>query len=666
MCGILGRIGRVVTEEDLPAFGGALDLLNHRGPDSTNVWHDGRAILGHTRLSIIDLTQAADQPMSDPSGRYRIVYNGAVYNYLEIKRDLQSEGVAFRSDSDTEVILESYKRWGAECLDRFNGMFALAIYDRRERRLFAARDRFGVKPLYYSFEDGVFYFGSEMKALLALGVSSRPNWEQLGRYLKNWGCDAGAATVFADIRALAPGHYLYVRDDRVRTTQWWNIPDRLVDVPKRFDDRVERFRELLSDAVRLRLRNDVDTGVCLSGGMDSSAVYGFARQLDRSGQIRFATSGQAKQFRVYSISHPGSAIDEYPWVEKCVRFWNDDQRVSVVRPSPERFPDLVDDVIWHQEAPVWSSSVLAFHILYQHVAAQGTRVILEGHGGDELLGGYPYLVQAAVDSFAARGDWRRTWQASRCVTKTRNPAIDESGPAAWNVFLRAFPRGRAGLSWLTWRINRCRRRQPVAPRQAAPSYMSPEIEQACGPLEAQPVKGMSSLGAELYAAFTEQTLPITLRVIDRATMAYGLESRSPLLDYRVVQFGFSLPDEDRIAGETKRILRAAAAGVVPHSVIRRRAKLGFALAEREWFNSRIVGEYLQDVCNSAEVRSSDLLNGRAFAEDVERCVRHGFSWSDTTRIWEALNIFLWHKRFVRNPITPQSSQTQVATCLTTP
>ena len=222
--------------------------------------------------------------------------------------------------------------------------------------------------------------------------------------------------------------------------RWWDILSNPVAVPRKFPDRAAEFRALLSDAVRLRLRNDVETGVCLSGGMDSSAVYGFARDLRRRGQVRFATSGQAKQFRVFSVSHPGTPVDEYPWVEQCVRFWNDAEQVSVVRPRPELFPALIDDLVWHQEAPVWSASVLALHIMYRHVAAQGTRVILEGHGGDELLGGYPYLVQAAIDSFAARGDWRRTWQAACCLAETRNAAIDESGAPAWKLMLRKFPR----------------------------------------------------------------------------------------------------------------------------------------------------------------------------------------------------------------------------------
>ncbi len=544
MCGILGTYEREITDDYRRDFGQALTLLRHRGPDRSRAWNVRRAILGHTRLTVLDLSTAADQPMHDRTGRYHIVYNGEVYNYDEVRRELESAGARFRTDSDTEVILAAYGRWGPDCLAHFNGMFALAIYNSREHRLFLARDRYGVKPLYFCHQDGQLSFASEMKALLALGAPRRPNWSQIGRYAQGWGCDSGGETVYESIQAVPPGHYVEVAGTRLRLTKWWDLRAHLVAVPRRFKDRVARFRQLLADAVRLRLRNDVETGVCLSGGMDSSAVYGLARQLRAAGQVRFATSGQPKSFRVFSISHPGTAVDEYPWVRKCVEFWRDDEQVSVVRPRPDLLPELMDELIWHQEAPVWSSSVLALHIMYRHVAAQGTRVILEGHGGDELLGGYPYMVASAIDTYAARGNWWRTWQAVRCLADTRNAAIDEQGAPAWRLFVQKLPRAPHLRRWLRWQL-----RRTGAVISPASSYLLPLTRREGG--------GGGSLRAALLAAFTQRILPMVLRVVDRATMAYSVESRAPLLDYRVVQYAFSLPEEDLIARETKRILRAA-------------------------------------------------------------------------------------------------------------
>jgi asparagine synthase (glutamine-hydrolysing) len=646
MCGILGTYERAVTAEYRRVFAGALALLRHRGPDRMRTWHAPRTILGHTRLAVLDLSTAADQPMTDHSGRYVIVHNGEVYNYDDVRRDLIAQGAVFRTGCDTEVVLEAYRLWGPSCLERFNGMFAFAIYDSRAHRLFLARDRYGVKPLYFWHEDGRFSFASEMKALLALGAPRRPNWSQIGRYARGWGCDSGRDTVYEAIQAVPPGHYLEVAGPQLRLTKWWDLLARPVAVPRRFPDRVAQFRTLLADAVRLRLRNDVETGVCLSGGMDSSAVYGLARELRAAGAVRFATSGQPKSFRVFSVSHPGTAVDEYPWVRRCVDFWGDDEHVSVVRPRPDLLPELMDELIWHQEAPVWSSSVLALHIMYRHVAAQGTRVILEGHGGDELLGGYPYLAAAALDTYAACGAWRRAWQAARCLAETRNAAIEEQGPAAWRLFLQRLPHAPRLRRWLKWQSGRLV--SPTHARPAPHSYLAPDV-QAPAPLPRREGAGGGFLRAVLLEAFTQRILPMVLRVVDRATMAYGVESRAPLLDYRVVQFAFSLPEEDLIARQTKRILRAAVADVVPRCVRRRRPKLGFAIAERDWFAAPVVQRYLLDTVHSAALRQCDFLDGRRLERDVERCVGTGFTWQDTTRIWEGLNVYLWHERFLRQP-----------------
>jgi asparagine synthase (glutamine-hydrolysing) len=432
--------------------------------------------------------------------------------------------------------------------------------------------------------------------------------------------------------------------------KWWDILEHRVQVPKRFENRVEYFQELFEDAVRLRLRNDVDTGVCLSGGMDSSAVYGTARKLQKMNLAKSATSGKDKVFRVFSVSYPDSPVDEYPWVEKCLEFWDDKEQASIVYPKPETFPELIDEVVWHQEAPVWSSSVFAFHILYRHIASLGTKVILEGHGSDEMLGGYPYMVQAAIRSFAARRNLKLTWDSANCLVDTRNPALQEFGPPAWRIFMNLFPLTRLVLALPSWMKSRFKQaiigKQVELPHPKYTSYMNLDIINACPPMMASPVDSLGKFDQELYAAFTQRILPIVLRVFDRATMAYGVESRAPFMDYRIVQFMFSLREEDKVARETKHILRTAAKDWVPTEVIDRKGKMGFAVAEREWFNSKIVSGYLADIFHSADALNSSLFDGKSLAKDLDTCIKEGFSWRDTTRIWEVLNIYLWHKRFV--------------------
>jgi asparagine synthase (glutamine-hydrolysing) len=646
MCGILGSFGGPISEEFAARFKNALSLLKHRGPDGMQVWSGDGILLGHTRLSIVDLSELSSQPMTDTSGRVRIILNGEIYNYQEIRKELEGFGSCFKTQSDTEVILEAYKTWGAACLERFNGMWALAIFDANSGSLFLTRDRYGVKPLYYADAGGWLLFGSEMKALLALGVDSEPNWEQLSRFAQDGDCDAGSNTPFRNIHMLAPGHSLHVSPRVRQLEKWWDIRSRRVEIPKTFDERVGLFQELFEDAVRLRLRNDVDTGVSLSGGMDSSAVYGAARKLQKMNVARFASTDQAKKFRVYSISYPGQPSDEFPWVEKCLAFWNDKDNASVIHPQPGMFPGLMDEVIWHQEAPTGSPTVFAFHILYRQISSLGTRVILEGHGADELLGGYAELVSAAIQTYASRDDLRMTWKASQCYVDTLNPVLHQRKPAAWDVFLRAFLFSRSSLR-LPLRIARkIKNRSTPQPRKRPVGYIHPDIVNNYPPAAIEPVDSSSRYERESFDAFTLKSLPMVLRIVDRASMACSLESRAPFLDHRIVQYAFSLPEEDKVGNRTKEILRYAAEQWVPEEVIDRKAKMPFNLPEHTWFNAPEVGSYLADILHSNDAVTSTLIDGRALSRDLDGFLRKGFSRYDAIRVWNALNLHLWNKALV--------------------
>jgi asparagine synthase (glutamine-hydrolysing) len=648
MCGILGSYGRPFSEEFVARFNGALALLKHRGPDGTRVWSREDVILGHTRLSIVDLSELSGQPMADRSERYWIVLNGEIYNYLELRKELEGYGAGFRTHSDTEVVLEAFKTWGPGCLERFNGMWAFAIFDTAKGELFLSRDRYGVKPLFYAESGGHLHFGSEMKALLALGVDSEPNWAQIARVAREWGCDADGDTPFKNILMLAPGHYMLISPEKQQVVKWWDIVDRRVEVPKTFDERVEVFRDLFEDAVRLRLRNDVDTGVSLSGGMDSSSVYGAARKLQKMDAAKSATSGQAKMFRIYSVSYPGNPFDEFPWVEKCLGFWNDHDHVSRVYPKPEMFPEMIDEVIWHQEAPVWSPMVFAFHCLYRHIASLGTRVVLEGHGSDELLGGYAELVSAAIQTYAMQNNVRMTWKAAQCYADTLNPLLNQSQPEAWKIFLIAFPLSRRLLKFAVQPLRALERHSSLDPHPGIKGYIHPNIVNLCPPLASQPVDSFGILNRELYTSFTQRPLPTVLRIVDRASMDYSLEVRAPFMDYRIVQYAFSLPDGDKIARRTKEILRHAAGEWVPEEVIDRKAKMPFSLAERTWFNSPVVGKYLADIFHSSDAMNSNLIDGKALVHDLDGFSKQGFGRYDTNRVWMALNLYLWNKALV-NP-----------------
>lgn len=645
MCGILGVVS-ASGQNNTEHFQKALMLLKHRGPDAHAVWHENGCSLGHTRLSIIDLSREANQPMIDPSGRYAIVFNGEIYNYLELREELRASGAMFRTHSDTEVILEAYKAWGHDALSRFNGMWALAIYDKQTRSLFLSRDRFGVKPLYYTLIDGQLCFSSEMKALLALGAASEANWRQISSFLHHWGCDSHEETVFRSIRSLPAGHILERSSGgAVRQACWWNITDHLVQVPDSYEDRREQVKHLLEDAVRIRLRNDVDTGVCLSGGLDSSTIYGAARKLQKNHNLQFATSGAERTFRSFSVSYPGSPTDEWPWIESCLDFWNDREQAFVVFPKPDAFASMIEDVVWHQEAPVWSASVFALHCLYKEISAMGTKVILEGHGGDELLAGYPYLIEAAVSSYTRSGKWANAWQAAQCLNDTKNPVLEEIRTPVLSILLKSCVHSRT--QGLQSRLKTMYRKIKGSHMEAC--YVRPDIYRSFQPPEETYTTG-TPLSQCLLTSFRQRILPIILRVIDRATMAYGIESRAPYLDYRLVQYLFSCPDEDKVQRYSKHIMRDAAREWVPENVRLRTEKLGFAIAAKEWFNERGVKDYLADVFHSTDLRSCGLFETASLVKDFDRGYTNGFTIPDTARIWEVLNIYLWHKRFVRETL----------------
>lgn len=646
MCGILGAYGSDKGQIDQGKFEHALSLLAHRGPDGSHIWSGGNVLFGHTRLSIVDLSENASQPMLDRSSQFVIIHNGEIYNYQEIRGELEKRGAVFHTRSDTEVILEAYKQWGLECQEHFNGMWAFAIYDLAKDELFLSRDRYGVKPLHYANLPGQLVFASEIKPLLDLGVDSEPDWSQVNRYLQEWSPGLSGKTPFKNIQELPAGHCMMVTTSGQRLVRWWNIADRLVDVPRRFQQRMEYFRELFEDAVRLRLRNDVDTGVTLSGGMDSGSIYGASRKLTARDQVRTATSGEKKNFRIFTLSYPGSYLDEYQWVDQNLRFWSDQTPPEVIRPSVEVFPDIVDEVIWNHEVPRWPVSVIIYHQLYQRIASTGTRVVLEGHGGDELFSGYRDEIRQAVRTYASRGDLLRAWNASLCLRDMLRPVSEEMSLKAWKIFLQALP-GRNLLAAGASRLGFPSRKDGGNPLfMTRMKYLRPLISEADPLIEPEVVNGFSPYKQSLYLQFTQRYLPTMIQVFERAAMAHAVESRLPFMDHRIVQYAFSLPDQDKVNRRTKVILRRAAAQWLPPAVINRRVKTGYNTPDKEWFESPVIHSYMMDIFNSRAALHSELFDGRQVAGDLDRMRKDGFTRRDATRIWRVFNIYKWNSMLV--------------------
>lgn len=641
MCGIAGIIDarrRAVPVEVLRRFEGA---IAHRGPDDAGwIWDHGdavirgedggwdrlppaRCLIFHRRLSILDLTAAGRQPMSAGHLGPYLALNGEIYNYLELRQELSAEGVSFTSTSDTEVLLQALMRKGPSILDRLIGMFAFSYWDRARGRLLLARDPFGIKPLYYAVEDGRVAFASEIKALLELPwISRRLHPRAIWTYLRLGLTDAGESTCFAGIRQVPAGGSLDLdveRPEEARPVTYWD-PDRAADAarPKveglSFEAAAEQLRHLLEGSVALHLRSDVPVGATLSGGIDSSTVVMLMRR-----QL-----GEAGRIHSFSFVPDDPRLSEAPWIEMI----EGAGRVTAHRSQP-RATDLhrsLRDLIRTQDQPFQSTSVFAQHQVFSSIREAGIKVVLDGQGADEILGGYPAHVAARLASLLRAGCWAdalRLWREAR-----RRPGID--GGVLWRRALASYAAG-------PWE-GAARR---LIGREAMPGWIEPRWFQERGVEPGARDFGLApgSLREQQVSSLTRTMLPALLRYEDRNSMAHGVEGRVPFLTPEIAGFALALPEEYHIGpdGETKRLLRRAMRGIVPDGILDRRDKIGFVTPQTDWLVQ--LAPWVEEMLASPRLRSLGML----------RPERLRLMWEETrgrpsgfdSRVWRWLNLVEW-------------------------
>lgn len=382
MCGIFGYIGKI----ERPLAERCLNTMTHRGPDGWGIWANDGILLGHRRLSILDVSENGKQPMSYGNGRYWITFNGEVYNFLEIRSELEAKGHTFVSESDTEVILAAYMVWGEDCLFKFNGMWAFAIWDTAERTLFLCRDRFGKKPLFYAeLPNGDFAFASEMKALLPLLTNPAPNHKLVTNMTlrSSFAFEATEECSIQGIKRLLAGHSGYLRAGRPQSKRWWNTLDHLPEVPSNYEAQVEMLRELLEDACRLRMRSDVPIGTALSGGLDSSAVFSLLGHISRThgGENRLSSNWQ----HAFVASFPETPLDEAHFAEQVATYQGVKADILDIDPTPE-IDNLKQMLYLYEDVAI--TCPIPFMALYRRIKQSGVTVTLDGHAADELFGGY--------------------------------------------------------------------------------------------------------------------------------------------------------------------------------------------------------------------------------------------------------------------------------------
>lgn len=624
MCGIAGGWW-TNPDHAVKRFPLALQKIKHRGPDDDGYqlypMGSSTLALGHTRLSIIDLSDAGHQPMHSRDGRWAIVFNGEVYNYRELRTELQAKGHRFSSDSDTEVLLAAWSQWGAACLPRLVGMFAFAVLDKTNASLTCVRDAFGIKPFFYSAADGQFAFASELPALLEL-LPSKPNlnWQRSYDYLVHGDYDSTPDTFYEGVHHLPPGHWLQIDAASGQLTpphRWWE--PQVKERPNwRFEDAVEQVREQFLQNIRLHLRSDVPLGAALSGGIDSSAVVCAMHYLEPDMPIH-----------TFSFIAETSDVNEEHWIDSVnAHVGAVSHKVRVTHHELSR--DL-DDMIRTQGEPFGSTSIYAQYRVYQLARENGITVTLDGQGADEMLAGYSGYPGQRLKSLLENG------QLSQAVRFLNDWA-------AWPG--RSKAHGLKALAGQLTAGNFHNLLRTFHGDKVAPVWLNAEVLKENGvvlkfphkfPQQNEPGRRVI---AELAASLSTRGLAGLLRHGDRDSMRYSIESRVPFLTAGLVDLLLSMPEDFLISpmGETKHVFRAAMRGIVPDDVLDRKDKIGFATPEKDWLMamSSIIRKWLIEPMDLPFIDQSKMLH------DFDRIVagKAHFSW----QVWRWVNFCRWHSQ----------------------
>jgi len=658
MCGITGILSRQGGRVDPALLLKMTNSIRHRGPDdegylfvdTANNRCDHRSGndsipaaksnypnisaptqenynlgLGYRRLSIIDLSPAGHQPMSNADGTVWLIFNGEIYNYIELRELLIAKGYSFRTKTDSEVIIHSYEEWGKECLSHFNGMWAFALWDARTKSLFCARDRFGVKPFYYTKNEETFAFASEIKAiLLHPDVARRANHQIVYDYLAYAVIDHGDETFFSGIKQLPPSHFLVIDDAGAFTVQrYYTLRCNSEFEPYREPEskkHAESFRELLFDSIKLRLRADVPLGSCLSGGLDSSTIVCMANSLMfNDGVIDRTLIGEHQ--KTFTAVYDNAVYSEKPFVDKVIARTNAEPHF--VRPDGKKLWDELRKVVYHQDEPFNSTSVYAQWNVMRLASEQHITVLLDGQGGDELLGGYAWHVPIYQTELL---------RAMRLGTLIKELAGTSS------ITQRSVPRQLVELLGKAGRT--------ILPQSAyeffAPSFglMNPEFSSSYKRTSSVLSKRNDNLQERLLQEETAFNLQQLLHYEDRNSMAFAIEARVPFVDYRVVEYAMSIPASFKIHnGWSKYPLRCAGEGILPKEIQWRKDKMGFVTPQNAWLRTLL--PMVRTLLLDEPLRANEFLNQAS----LEKQLKADPPTIANNILWQIINLEMWMRVF---------------------
>jgi asparagine synthase (glutamine-hydrolysing) len=628
MCGIAGIVS--LDGFDPQMLMSMTHLVKHRGPDGfgfayflpgaesfAEVIHNqnrlpacGRPVvgLGNRRLAILDLSELGNMPMQSEDGALCVTYNGEIYNYRELRAELEALGHRFRTGTDTEVLLNAYLQWGEECVTRFNGMWSFGLWDRRKQMLFCSRDRFGVKPFYYALAGGRFFFGSEIKQLIyGANLPRVANARVVYHFLEQFLFDYSEATFFEDIFQLPGGHTLTLQlgeSLRVSTRRYWELSTHPEETPRRPHEEIrEEFRERWETAVRLRLRSDVPVGSTLSGGIDSSAVICQAKKL-----------APTQKFHTFSSCTEEKGMDERPFIAAVTKAIG--SAGHHVYPKAKSFWERVDDISYHQDEPIQSGAVFAQWCVMAAARKQGVPVLLGGQGGDETLCGYQKYRYFYLWQLLRQGNpraFREAFLSVRNGTQSSWTLTDAS---------RYFPAPfRSSFS--------------VADRVCTAEFREKFANQRIS------IGATQSIAQRQKLDLTLTSIPSLLHLEDRNSMAHSIETRLPFLDYQLVEFAVNCPASVKLRdGWSKWILREVMKGAMPEQVRLRKSKLGFDVPQTSWMREGLSNGH-RHIWDTLQLKMGQFLDARRLASETRRFLRADKTALPTDPLFRAISLEHW-------------------------
>jgi asparagine synthase (glutamine-hydrolysing) len=617
VCGLAGIVGLRGGKADPRALHQMTSVMAHRGPDEEGSYIDGPVGFGFRRLSILDLSPSGHQPMQTPDGDVVLVFNGEIYNYIELRKELQDLGYRFKSTGDTEVLLYAYCAWGTECVSRLNGMWAFLIYDKKRRLVFGSRDRFGIKPLYHYHRADCMLFGSEIKAIRASGYyEGGTNWPIAASFLILQRLEHTNHSLYTDIEQLPPGSAFELQlDGAYRQWRFWSLAQVGGNT---VEDPPSEFAALLEDAVSIHMRSDVPVAIHLSGGLDSTSILCASSRIRKMG-------GATKP--LLAFSYMTDEYDESKYIQDTI-VYTGAEHVRLMT-TPSSLWDRLRKTLWYHDEPVHSMTALVGYELMGLTAARGIRVVLNGQGADETIGGYGNYFRDYWHGLLRSGNFVRAWNEIKAYTETQ-----DGNP--WSRYanqVRHFVQTELGQFSGYRRLARWKHRRSFLEN----SWFTPQLV-GWLPDEELSVKA-EGLEESLLDAITREPLPLYLRVEDRNAMAHSVEARLPFLDYRLVSLVARMSSDWKLRGPwNKFVLRESMRGRIPESVRSRVDKMGFPVPTRKWFIDSLY-EPMIDLLNSRPARERGIYRIDKILHDIERHRRGEIDVSG--RLFDVAQFELW-------------------------